>query len=152
MMHRSAESCGYQVDLLIVPLTGDTLADYGDRAFHVGTPWGLNNAALLADASSGVTRALNLPKAVQYYRDDNVDQYVKLNNGATTRRWFVEGNMQADLFISPPYMLRHEIPAGGAFPSWGGAFWLPGDSHSTVISGNATFGQDGKVYGYGDLS
>merc|ERR1712050_774144 len=98
MLHRSAEWCGYQVDLLIVPLTGDVISDYGERAFHVGTPWGLNDAVLLASNSSGETAALTLPTAVHYYRDDNFDQYTKISDSGTIiRRWNVERNRQVDL-------------------------------------------------------
>jgi len=151
MLHRSADRSSYQVDLLIVPLTGDAILDYGERAFHVGTPWGLNDAALLASNSSGETQALALPTAVHYYRDDNVDQYTETSNGATIRRWNFERDAQTDFPLAPPLMVRHELVAGATFPSWGGAFWFPGDSYSTVITGNATFGKDGKVYTYGDV-
>jgi len=151
MLHRGADTCGYQVDLLVVPLTGDAVADYSMHAFHVGTAWGLNDPLLLADTSSGETAALNLPSAVHYYRNDNVDQYTQFDNGATLRRWDVVRDFQADWPLAAPFMIRHEIPAGATFPSWGGAYWFQGDSYSTVISGNATFGNDAKVYGYGDL-
>merc|ERR1712032_327334 len=150
-MHRSADVCGYQIDLLMVPLTGDAVSDYFDRALRVGTPWGLNGAAILTSMSSGETAALNLPSSVHYYRADNVDQHTKLRNGATLRRWDVQRDFQADWPMAAPFLLRHEIPVGATFPSWGGAFWFQGDSHSSVISGNATFGNDGKVFGYGDL-
>jgi len=68
-----------------------------------------------------------------------------------TRRWDVNRDRQAEWQIAAPFMVRHEIPVGETFPSWGGAFWYQGDSHSVVISGNATFGADGKVHGNGDL-
>jgi aromatic ring-cleaving dioxygenase len=151
MLHRSADIVGYQVDLLMVPMLGNAFADYGQHSFHVGAPWTLNNAALFASTSSGATAALDLPASVHYYRGDNVDQLTALDNGATVERWMVTSSLRTDLFVAPPFVVRHTIPVGETFPSWGGDFYYTGDSHSTVITGNASFGNDTKVYGYGDL-
>jgi len=46
MTHRGADISGYQVDLLMVPLTGKPSVDFNDHALHVGTPWQLNQPAL----------------------------------------------------------------------------------------------------------
>lgn len=46
MTHRGADFSGYQVDLLMVPLTGSPKADFNENALHVGTPWQVNQPAL----------------------------------------------------------------------------------------------------------
>jgi len=46
MTHRGTDTIGYQVDLLMVPLTGAPSVDFNDRALHVGTAWQVNQPAL----------------------------------------------------------------------------------------------------------
>jgi aromatic ring-cleaving dioxygenase len=46
MTHRGADRNGYQVDLMMVPLSGEAVSDFNQRAFHVGTPWQVNQPAL----------------------------------------------------------------------------------------------------------
>merc|ERR1712232_1243450 len=42
MTHRGADISGYQVDLLVVPLTGKPSDDFNKNAMHVGTAWQVN--------------------------------------------------------------------------------------------------------------
>ena len=47
LLNRCASSNGfYDLDLLLVPLTGEPLTDYTDRSFVVGDQWKMNLAAL----------------------------------------------------------------------------------------------------------
>jgi len=46
MTHRGADRNGYQVDLMMVPLSGEAASDFNERAFHVGTAWQVNQPAL----------------------------------------------------------------------------------------------------------
>jgi aromatic ring-cleaving dioxygenase len=46
MTHRGADRNGYQVDLMMVPLTGEVVSDFNEHAFHVGTTWPVNQPAL----------------------------------------------------------------------------------------------------------
>jgi len=150
-MHRSAAELGYQIDLLIVPLTGQAVRDYSIGAFHSGTVWSVNDAAILRSTQSGETRSAGLPSGVHYYRLDNVDQQSTLDNGVVIERWEVERDFKADWPLQAPFVVRYTIPVGAQFPSWG-SFWYPADSRATVITGNATFGNDSSpVFNYGDL-
>lgn len=149
--HRSAAQLGYQIDLLIVPLTGNALHDYGKGAIHAGIAWPLNTPALLASMQSGETRALSLPTGVHYYRLDNVDQQTELPNGVLIERWEVIRDFKADWPLQAPFVARYTIPVGTTFPSWSGGFWYAADSRATVITGNATFGNASTIFSYGDL-
>jgi len=46
LTHRGADMSGYQVDLLMVPLTGAPSVDFNSNALHVGTAWQVNQPAL----------------------------------------------------------------------------------------------------------
>jgi len=46
MTHRGADRNGYQVDLMMVPLTGDAVSDFNEHALHVGTTWPVNQPAI----------------------------------------------------------------------------------------------------------
>jgi len=46
LSHRGADAVGYQVDLTMVPLTGEPVSDFNVNAWHVGTEWQINQQAL----------------------------------------------------------------------------------------------------------
>merc|ERR1712039_149792 len=46
LVHRGADFAGYQVDLLMVPMTGTAASDFNSHAMHAGIAWQVNQAAL----------------------------------------------------------------------------------------------------------
>merc|ERR1712151_632343 len=46
LVHRGTDFAGYQVDLLLVPMTGTAASDFNSHALHAGIAWQVNQAAL----------------------------------------------------------------------------------------------------------
>lgn len=121
---------------------------------------------LLSAALLGVTEASSKP--YYYYNNDTLSSSDDLGNGVTAFRWDGPAGTPSyggDFALQALPMVRLEFPApssknnnrpgqGLTAPASGESYYLRGDCHYVVISGNATFGASGdaaKVHGYGDL-
>jgi len=64
-------------------------------------------------------------------------------------KWFGRHNKTVDIVVAQPYITKIELPLNTSYPEK--QFWLRDDMSYVVITGNATFGNESIVHGYGDV-
>jgi hypothetical protein len=138
----------------VAPLSGEAATDL-PHGWRAGTPWPINEGALLdaadGDADRAVAAALN--PAVRYYRRGGVRGgtgpdargVAGVEAAGVEAAWDALGAQQQSWKLAPPALHTLNLPAGNGFPQWREGFWLPADAYYCVLEGVATFGPTGNA-------
>ena len=103
------------------------------------------------DGHKSVAKYGTYGKDFFYYKANKADN-VQTTSGVRISRFYGRHNKTVDIAVAQPFITKLEFPAGHQqpFPS-ADTFWLNDDVSYVVISGNATFGRNSSVHGYGDV-